>query len=189
MYYYFLILIFIFSSCQTKIYSEEKLAIDNSYLKLFNAISKKDTITFQDSLKNIRRYIIISRDSIISNQRGLFINEKPYKLLRIKFIGILNLNSNSASTGEVFVSKDPERNLNSLYIQFNNFQVFTHESLLNFVNHYKNITNKDSSTVYEFHTKILSNLNKPDDIESLYASPVSGIIAIVTKSGGLWKSN
>src|SRR5437764_584745 len=109
-----------FEGCYTKVYPDQRLAINANFLSLFNSIIRKDTIRFNSSNGVNKIFIITKVDSIISNRKAWFINEAPYKLLRSTFKEIGKDTVHLERENEIFVNKNALKNQNSIVIKFNN---------------------------------------------------------------------
>ena len=71
--------------CTTKAVPDERIAIDPNFLTLFNSLIQKDTVQFSNSHGVNKTFVITKVDSIINNQKALFLNVTPYRLLRVNF--------------------------------------------------------------------------------------------------------
>ena len=170
-------------SCVSKVYPDEKLAIASNFLAIFNSVKQKDTFSFRDTTGRRKTFVITKVDSIISNEKGWFINERPYKLLRMNFKETGNDTVNLERSNEVFVNKDPEKNINSIVIQFNNF--FFDDTILPPLHHDTlSLNEKKITNYYLFETSLSSN--NPDDVKVLFLNVPNGIVAFKAFSGEVW---
>lgn len=178
----FLIVITI-GSCSTKVYPDEKLAIDPNFLTLFNSLRQKDTIQFISSNGRSKTFVITKVDSIISNKKGWFINEAPYKLLRFSFRETGKDTVRLERENEIFVNKAPAANINTISIQFSNF--YFHDSIIPPLRHDTlNLNAGRFMNHYSFETSL--RLKNPDDIKVLYINVQKGFLGFKTLSGEIW---
>jgi len=172
------------AGCTTKIYSDERFAIDPNFLSLFNSLIQKDSIQFTNSNGVNKTFLITNIDSIISNEKGWFINEAPYKLLRVRFREIGKDTLHLERENEIFVNKNPATNTNSLCIKFNNFY-YSKDSMLPRINYDTlSIANKKFTDYYLFETSL--GLKNSGDVQVLYVSASKGFLGLKTMSGEVW---
>jgi len=170
-------------SCVSKVYPDERMGIDSSFLKLFNSVVQTDTFSFKNLNDDRKSFVVTKVDSIISNKKGWFINEAPYKLLRVNFRESGKDTLHLERPNEVFVNKDPATGKSSLNIEFNNF--YFYDTVLPLLNHDTiNINDKKITNYYLFKTSL--KLKQPDDVKELYISPAKGFIGFKTVSGEVW---
>ena len=170
-------------SCVSKVYPDERLAIDPIFMTLFNSITQKDTFSFWNAVGNRKVFVITKVDSIISNEKGWFINEKPYKLLMMSFRETGKDTVDLQRSNEVFVNKDPGKNLSSMVIQFNNF--FFDDTIPPLPHHDTlNLNGKKFTNYHLFETS--SSLKNPNDVKVLYITLPNGFIGFKTLSGEIW---
>ncbi len=180
---FFIAIFFLCYSCVTKVYPDERMAIDSSFKMLFNSLISKDTFAFTDLMNHRKVFAITKLDSIVSNEKGWFINQSPYKLLRIRFKDLGTDTPELDRENEIYVMKDPKTAGGSIGIQFNNFY-FT-DSIIPSLNHDTiDINGKKIIDYYLFETSL--KLKHPDDVKELYISPVKGFIGFKTVSGEVW---
>jgi len=173
----------LFEGCYTKVYPDEKLAIGQEFLLLFYSVKNKNPMRFSSLNGRSKTFIITKADSIISNEKGWFINEKPYKLLQFEFREIGKDTVHLERENEVFVNKNPEKNQNSIAIQFNNF--YYHDTILPLLHHDSlNINNKKFTEYFIFETSL--HLKNPEDIKVLYINVSKGFLGFKTLSGEVW---
>jgi len=179
------VIVFVGFSCVRKVYSDDRMQIDPSFLNIFNSVTKKGSFSFRDSNNNRKAFIITNIDSVISNQKGWFINEAPYKLLIMKFREVGPDTTQLERMNEIFVNKDPAANRNSLCIQFNNFY-YSGDSLpsLNYDPLYVN--GKIITGYYFFKTSL--DLKHSNDVKELYISAGKGFLGFKTSSGEFWSN-
>jgi hypothetical protein len=171
------------ASCYRKVYPDKKLAIDPKFLSLFNAVIKKDTIRFNGSNGNSKTFIITKVDSIISNRKGLLINERPYKVLRTYLKEIGTDTTALERANEIEVAKDPELLVSGITIHFNN--LYFSDTILPRINYDTlNFNNKRFTNYYLFETSL--GLKNPDDVKVLYISVPKGFLGFKTLSGEVW---
>jgi hypothetical protein len=170
-------------SCNSKAYPDIKLTIDPNFLSLFYAASQKDTIQFNNSNGKNKTFFIAKRDSVISNKKGWFINEKPYKRLSIKFREIGADTTILERESQLEVGKDPEFLVSGITIQFNN--LYYGDTTLPLLHHDTlNLNNKKFADYYVFETSI--RLKNSDDVSVLYINVSKGLLGFKTESGEIW---
>ncbi|HVM86680.1 MAG TPA: hypothetical protein VMT76_00735 [Puia sp.] len=173
-------------SCYTKVYPDDKLLIDPQFSSIFYSLIQKDSLQFSSSNNRSKMFIITKVDSIVSNEKGWFINEKPYKLLQFEFREIGKDTVRLERQNEVFVNKNPEKNQNSIAIQFNNF--YYHDTILPLLHHTTfNINNKKFTDYFMFETSL--HPENPDDVKVLYINVSQGFLGFETLSGEIWVNN
>lgn len=171
-------------SCFSKVYPDERLAIDADFLAIFNSISQKDTFSFRNTTGGRKTFVITRVDSVTSNKKGWFINEKPYKLLIMNFKEIGMDTTYLERRNEIFVNKDPATNTNSLCIKFNNFYSCG-DTMLPRLNHDTiSLTNRKVTDYYLFETS--PGLKNPNDVQDLYINVSNGFVGFKTSSGEIW---
>jgi hypothetical protein len=173
----------LFQSCYTKAYPDIKLTIDPNFLSLFYGVAQKDTIRFNSSNGKFKTFFISKRDSVISNKKGWFINDKPYKRLSIKFREIGTDTTILERESQLDVGKDPEFLVSGITIQFNNLYfgdttlpLLHHDTLI--------INNKKFLDYYVFETSL--RLKNADDVKVLYINASKGILGFKTESEEIW---
>lgn len=170
--------------CFSKVYPDERLAIDTEFLAIFNSISQKDTFSFRNTTGERKTFVITRVDSVTSNKKGWFVNEKPYKLLVINFKEIGKNTTYLERRNEIFVNKDPATNTNGLCIKFNNFYSCG-DTVLPRLNHDTlSLNNKKITKYYLFETSL--GLKKPNDVQALYINVPKGFVGFKTSSGEVW---
>jgi hypothetical protein len=173
----------VMGNCASKVYPDERLVIASDFLALFNSVVEKDTFSFRNKTGSRKSFAITKIDSIISNKKGWFINERPYKLLRMNFRETGKDTVKLKRDNEVFVNKDPGKNLTSIAIQFNNF--FFDDTILPQLHHDTlSFSGKKLTNYYLFETAL--SLTNPNDIRVLYMSGLKGFLAFKTMSGEVW---
>ena len=180
------LIVFFNLSCSSQAYPPEKLAIDQPFLDIFNAIKSMDHYVFQKDSVSQREFVVVKIDSLIKNEKGPFINEKPYKLLQIKLRGVSPMDTLASDPSIVYVSKYPGENINSLCIKLKNFLFFQQGELPPLMNDTVVINGREIFDYYLFHTQAQKLLESPEDIESVYVSPKEGLFAFKTKNGEMW---
>ena len=179
----FVIIILLICGCETKVYPDERFNIDSSLIKVFNSILQRDTFSFKNSTGSKKSFVISKVDSIISNKNGWFINEKPYKLLRINFKEVEGDTTFLERSNQIFINRDAATNTNTICIQFNNFYYF--DSVLPPLNRDTiNMNNQRLTNYYSFETSI--RLKNSNDINVLYVKIPRGLIGFKTLSGEIW---
>jgi hypothetical protein len=171
-------------SCVSKVYPDKRLAIAPDFLALFSSVTQKDTFSFRNASGNRKVFVITNIDSIIRNGKGWFINERPYKLLRMNFREIGDDTTRLERENEIFVNKYPDNNISSLYIKFNNFY-YHRDTVLPGINHnMAGLNNEKITDYYLFET--LLGLKGPNDIKTLYINGAKGFLGFKTQSGEIW---
>jgi hypothetical protein len=178
----YIVILLTSNSCETKVYPDERLSIDPSFLIFFNSIIQKDTIVFENSVGSKKRFVISGIDSIISNTKGWFVNQKPYKLLRARFREIGPDTSRLDRENVIFVNKNPENNITSLCIQFNN--LYYSKNSLPQLGQDSQSVGRQAIEYYSFETFL--QLKNPRDTKILYISPQKGFLKFETLSGEHW---
>jgi hypothetical protein len=158
------------------------MAIDPHFSSLFYSVIKGDAMRFVSLNGRRKKFVIAEVDSIISNSKGWFINESPYKLLRLKFKEIGKDTVHLQRENEMFVNKDPANSKNSVVIQFNN--LFFDDTILRPHHDTLNVNLTRITDCYSFETSL--RLKNPDDVESLYISVPKGLLGFKTLSGEIW---
>jgi len=170
-------------SCVSKVYPDDRLAIDPAFSALFNSVVQKNTFSFRDTAGNRRVFVITKVDTIISNEKGWFINERPYKLLSTNFREAGQDTVDLDRGNEIFVNKYPDNNSSSIVIQFNNF--YFNDTILPPLHHdVLNLNGKRLTNYYLFETSL--EFKRPNDIKDLYMNPAKGFLAFKTVSGEVW---
>jgi hypothetical protein len=170
-------------SCSIKAYSDEKFAIAPNFLSLFNAVIEKDTIHFSSSNGGNKIFVITKVDSIISNRKGGFINERPYKVIRAYFREIGTDTTLLERATEIEAAKDPQLLISGITIHFNN--LYFSDTLLPLLHHDTlDLNAKRFTNYYSFETSL--NLKNPDDVKVLYISVPKGFLGFKTLSGEIW---
>lgn len=180
---FLIVTIFVFYGCVTKVYPDERMAIDSSFLKLFNSIARKDTFAFSDFNDSKKVFVITKVDSTELNKKGWFINGGAFKALQLSFREIGVDTTPLDRSNEISISKAPSINRSGIYIQFNNF--YFNDTILPSLNRDTiDINGKKIIDYYLFETSL--KLKHPDDVKELYISPVKGFIGFKTVSGETW---
>lgn len=181
---FFFLNLLLIAGCSSRVYSDEKMKIDQPYLAIFNAVVRKDTFFFISKGGLKRSFIIGQVDSVVHNEKGWLMNKKPYKLVKMTFseIGdslILNLERYN----EMFVNKNPETGVNSLLIQFNNFY-YLQDSLPQKRIGPTYLNEKICMDCYILETS--DTIKNQGDIKRLYLNTQVGFWGFQTKSGEGW---
>ncbi len=108
------------ANCTTKVYPESMLSIDSSFLSLYKVMTNSDSLVFINGIQK-KLFVIGRKDSIINNSKGYFINSRPYKTLKTKFVLVGN-DMNEDEESEILVNKDPEKQENSVRIKLQKFR-------------------------------------------------------------------
>lgn len=170
-------------SCGSKIYPDERLAIAPDFLTLLNFVLEEDTILFENSTGRNKSFAITEVDSIISNQKGWFMNQAPYKLIRARFREIGMDTVHLERENEMFVNKNPATNISSIGIQFNNF--YFNDTILPAL-HFDTLilNNRRLTNYYLFETSL--GLRNSNDVKILYINVTKGFLGFKTLSGEVW---
>lgn len=161
------------TGCRTKAVPDEAIEPDPAFMKLFTAMTNKDTICFKNARNAQKVFVITHIDSSMSNSKGGFMDPAPYKdfTARIREIG----NDTTALDREnnMYIAKVAEENANWLHIAFNNLYFFE-----------DTLPHLDTVGRYAF----LSNIKptNPTDVKLLYISPTDGWQGFITLSGEEW---
>jgi hypothetical protein len=174
--------VILFENCSTRVYPDEKLAIDSNFLSLFNSIKQKDTIRFSNLNGNGKIFIIVKVDSQISNKKGLLMNERPYKVIRAYFKEIGKDTTLLRRANEIEVAKDPQSLISAITIHFNN--LYFNDTLLTLHQDTIDLDSKKFTNYYLFETSL--GLKNPDDVKVLYINRSTGFLGFKTQSGEVW---
>jgi hypothetical protein len=170
-------------SCVSKAYPDRRLAIDPDFLAIFNSVIQKDTFSFRDLIGRRKVFVITKVDSITSNERGFFINERPYKLLRMSFKEIGADTTYLERRNEISVGKDPVALVSGITIEFNNF--YFGDTILSKIHQDTiSLNNKKITNYYLFETSL--GLRNSNDVSILYINVAKGIVGFKTVSGKFW---
>ncbi len=179
-----IVLLIIGIGCSTKAVPDEELNIEPTYLALFNSVSNRDTISFENATGKIKAFVIANVDSIIRNEKGGFINELPYKLLFINLREISGDTTRLDRPNRMYVNRDPTNNKNSFYVEFENMSYITHSLSEDFRTDTIGILGRKYTNYYFFAAK--NELKRVDDVEQLYMTISDGILGFKTLSGEWW---
>lgn len=183
------IIIILYERCRgcfhiEKVYPDESLEITPEFSAFFYSLIRRDTFSFINGIGERKLFVVNKVDSIISNTKGSFINERPYKILIMNFKEFGKDTVHLRRTNEVFVNKYPDNGINSLCIKFNNFY-FIKDSVLPQVSRDTILLNGQViNNYYLLETSL--RLDNGDDVEFLYISIPEGIIGFTTLSGEVW---
>jgi|GEM_PF-6262994 len=170
--------------CVTKVYPDERLAIDPVFLRLFNSLHGKDTIRFNNSSGREQVFVIGKVDSIVMNEKGWFINGAPYKILRFGIREIGRDTSLLERENTIFVNKDPLANRSTFSIEFNNFLYHVDDTLPPLNTDTIVVAGKKISNYYFFKTDIRQK--GVADVKEMFLSLGTGLVAYKTLNGDEW---
>jgi len=173
----------IVNSCTTKAFPDERMAIDPTFLNLFNSILQKDTFSFHNSKGESKVFVITKIDSAELNKRGWFINGGPFRTLHFSFREIGKDTAFLDRYNEVSITKAPSVNVSSITIQFNNF-FYSDTVLPRIIHDSLTIGEKKIIDYYLFRTPL--NLKNSYDVKELYLSSLKGILGFKTIAGDVW---
>lgn len=167
-----------------KPHPNEEMEISPAYSSIFYSIIRNDTFSFNNNKGLKKVFVIINVDSIVSNSKGPFINERPYKLLRMNFRELGEDTVPLTRSNEVFINKYPDNGLHSLFIQFNNFY-YSKDSVLPLI-HLDTLVINGKAIASFYLLKSSLKLYHKDDVELLFVSISEGIVGFKTLSGEFW---
>lgn len=201
---YFLICFRIFiittflKGCNPKNVPNENLTFDKSFLQLFQAVNKKDTLLFENNKNGIDTFILTKTDSILNNKKGIFINSRNFKEIytRYKQVPInywakswIEMGKNNSERKKITedarlitITKFLDNNKCEMEMWFKNFNCTLKDSLgilhkdnLQIGRHY--ITN-----YYILKTQMYSSIDDKGDVDIIYVTLNDGIVAYREKS-------
>jgi hypothetical protein len=167
-----------------KVYPEERMEIDPEFSAFFYSLIRSDSFSFINEIGERKLFVINNVDSIISNTKGSFINERPYKTLIMNFSQYGKDTVHLYRSNDAFVNIYPDNGINSLCIKFNNFYFIKDSVLPQTIEDTLLFNGQIISNYYLLKTSL--NLKHRDDVEFLYISIPRGIFAFTTLSGEFW---
>lgn len=121
-----ILLLFIFIStllsCEQKAFPDERLVFTPMYRNLINPYHTGDTLFFTNETGEVTRISITGTDSITSNSKGSFINERPYKYININCEYLDYKNPKTRDSSLVYINKFPDNQEQSCHFSFMNFR-------------------------------------------------------------------
>lgn len=182
----FLALIFIIFSCGRKAFPDDRFIFSSKFRSLITPYRIGDTLKFINSSLETHRIVITGKDSIITNRKGGFMSQRPYKLVQLYCNTLDYRKKNARDTSFIFINKYPDNMKESCYFSLMNFR--------------GSITNQNDSIISNFQTQegqtfsncfVVSNvaldlMESKDDIEHIYVQLEKGIIAFRSYRGDLW---
>jgi len=171
------------SSCTTKAYNDEELSFAPTYLNIFKALTKKDTIYFLNAAGESKTFVIPNIDSTVRNVKGGFMNDAPYKSIRFTLKQIGNDTCFLERGNLIFISKNPTTNKTSIGIQINN--LFFNDTVLPPIRKdILDLNTKKFSNYYSFATSL--EPKRLQDIRILYVDTIQGFLGFKTFSDEIW---
>jgi hypothetical protein len=122
----FLIFLTTLYGCAEKAYPDEQFAFSAKYLALIRPYMLGDTIVFKSKGQQADTIIITKIDSTITNTKGGFMSQRPYKIIQIYCRQFpferLDYNRQSTDPNFVFINKYPDVQEESYSISFKRFR-------------------------------------------------------------------
>jgi hypothetical protein len=173
-------------SCGSKAFPDERFNFSPMYRNLVSPYRIGDTLHFTNENRGIRRIRITGTDSIVSNWKGGFMSQRPYKVIQVYCDALDFHRKNARDTDFVLINKYPDSLKQSCHFSVMNFR--------------GQIGDGPDSIISEFHPtggKIFSNcfvirnvasdlVEGDDDIEYIFVQQASGVIAFKSYRGDLW---
>ena len=182
------IILYLFTSCSWKEYSDEKYVIGKNYRDLISTYKAGDTLTFEDNSNNFSSFLITKIDSFLLNRRGHFINGREEKSISIHSRDISNPADSSAQNDNwlILITKYPDDDTTYFNVRLKDF--FTIEDNASF-NLYKDTVTANRlqfTSYYRFRPKDYDDLKNPNSVSEIYITKEKGIIAYKYLNGKWW---
>ncbi len=168
----------IFVSCSHKVYDDAKMAFSQEIYSVFNSIRTSDTLIFINEKYDEMKFFILKFDSIIANEKGLFMSPKPYKMYQLEFSQPEISDYKFLRENEIFINKDPGENSTTLCIQFCDLYFFG-DSIPPLKTDTIDILGQAIFDYYLFESSLKAK--NDNDAVALYLTLKNGIVALKTK--------
>jgi hypothetical protein len=192
----------LYLGCNGQTFSKDKFIFDSKLNSFFKAITKADTIYFENNKNSIDTFILTKLDSTIVNPnqnfclpcpmavKTVFRNYKEYPINYWSQPKVENGNTNYEIRDEealISISKSPQNDSTMVHMSFKNFRCQIQFSLGKSIDDTLLIGNNFFSNYYKLNTYAKSLVINDEDVELIFVTLNDGIIAYKEKSGILRK--
>jgi len=193
----------IFYSCSQKAaFPDERFEFSDKYLSLIAPYKIGDTLIFENALHEAEAFVITKLDSSILNEKGWFINARPYKNISLSYNQFpskkwthekikrdANNNVIMATYEDddlILLGIDPETNEQSCHFSFKNFRgwIGNGDTLFSTPIIFDALT---INKYYKVENVALDLVKNPTDIKSIYITNDKGLVAYQDQKGNWWK--
>ncbi len=188
-----ILIVILLVSCNGRILPKKSFVFDKQFDSLFRAISKSDTMYFENRYNGIDTFVLTKIDSITRDRVDCFMCPRSAKSIFRNYRQHTNtfqfetkIDSSLTFKEEdalVTISIFPDSNLNTAYISFKNFRCDITKSLGSTCKDTLIINNQKITSFYVFSSTAPTLITENSDIISLMVSLNQGIIAYKEKSG------
>jgi hypothetical protein len=202
--FYLSMISLVYLGCKGQTFSQDKFVFDYKLNIFFKAVSKNDTIFFENNKNSVDTFILTKIDSVIVNPnqdfclmcpravKTVFRNYRQYPTNywvqpNTENRGTISENEISEEQALITISKSPQNDSTTVHLSFKNFECEVQYSLGKLFTDTLLIGNKYFSNYYILYSTAKSLIINNEDVELIYATLTDGIIAYKEKSGILRK--
>lgn len=181
-----LIIIYLLPSCGSKAFPDERFNFSPRYRGLISPYRIGDTLSFTNETLGTRSIRITRIDSIITNSKGGFMSQRPYKIIKVygRPLDYRPFDVNDSSFASINIYPDSLEQ--SGYFSIMNFRGWIENGNDSVIAELQLPGDRSYSNCFVSRNVAEDLVKGKDDIEYMYVQDTAGVVALKSYRGEWW---